>query len=405
MPKHPRRMVVLLALTVILLSGCGVSNGTDESSNSTSQMSTQRTGVYNTRGLHSSPSVAWKFMRGEIKSSPAIADGTIYLGSADEHLYALDASNGQFRWKLITGDKVRSSPVVQDGVVYVGSDDGALYAADAKTGTEKWRSKTYGYFILLDEQGTCCEDYLKSNLPPPGMDYLKVISSDTSGWGISASPVITGDHIYFADERAYFYSADLRTGEIEWVTTTQSGSTSTAAAEGDALYFLSKGGSIFSIDAKTNYENWRLFTLDDFYNSSVVIANGIVYAAGRELWAVNAFTGQEMWRFSGKGNTTAPIVLGDRVYITSGEHMYGLDAQTGAKLWEFNTGHNIWTATALANGLLYVSNSDGYLYAIDAGTGQEVWKFKLGCVITTAPAIADGMVYFGCDDGYLYALK
>ena len=138
-----------------------------------------------------------------------------------------------------------------------------------------------------------------------------------------------------------------------------------------------------------------------YRESSIVIANRTVYLSG---WAIDASTGEEKWHFTEKGET-APVVSGDRAYFTAGRHVHAVNAQTGEELWEFDTGDDILTAPALADGLLYVANREGYLYAIDAGTGKGLWKFKAESAITTAPAIADGMVYFGCEDGFLYALR
>ena len=47
-------------------------------------------------------------------------------------------------WQLRTGDAVRSSPVIDNGSVYVGSDDGRVYAVDLGTGAIRWRFKTGG---------------------------------------------------------------------------------------------------------------------------------------------------------------------------------------------------------------------------------------------------------------------
>jgi len=40
------------------------------------------------------------------------------------------------KWSYATGDFVRSSPAVANGVVYVGSDDGNVYAFGLKKGRE-----------------------------------------------------------------------------------------------------------------------------------------------------------------------------------------------------------------------------------------------------------------------------
>jgi outer membrane protein assembly factor BamB len=64
---------------------------------------------------------------GGIRSSPAIANGVIYIGSDDHKLYALDAETGAIHWTFPTGDQVVSSPTIANGAVYVGSI-GSLYA-------------------------------------------------------------------------------------------------------------------------------------------------------------------------------------------------------------------------------------------------------------------------------------
>ena len=61
-------------------------------------------------------------------SSPAVANGIVYVGSNDKNLYALDAKTGAKLWSYATGNSVESSPIVTNGMVYVGSDDGKVYA-------------------------------------------------------------------------------------------------------------------------------------------------------------------------------------------------------------------------------------------------------------------------------------
>ncbi|MDU5949810.1 MAG: PQQ-binding-like beta-propeller repeat protein, partial [Paenibacillus macerans] len=90
----------------------------------------------------------WSFKtEGRVRSSPAIAaDGTIYVGSDDGHLYALTAS-GEQKWKFaIHGSDfgnpgIYSSPSIgADGTIYVGGDDSYLYAIHPD-GTLKWDLK------------------------------------------------------------------------------------------------------------------------------------------------------------------------------------------------------------------------------------------------------------------------
>lgn len=89
----------------------------------------QRTGYYDATGLQQLTGVQWRFQVGDsVRSSAAIADGVIYFGSHDQHLYAVDLATGTHRWKVGTAYWVESSPAVADGMVYFGSNDGNFYA-------------------------------------------------------------------------------------------------------------------------------------------------------------------------------------------------------------------------------------------------------------------------------------
>jgi outer membrane protein assembly factor BamB len=113
-------------------------------------------------------SIRWQFPfeaeSGELNSSPAVnpADGTIYVGSDDHNVYAINP-NGTQKWSFTTGADVESSPVVAidpiDGnpTVYIGSDDNKVYALDAETGAKKWEFVTGDEVLsspIVDLDGT-----------------------------------------------------------------------------------------------------------------------------------------------------------------------------------------------------------------------------------------------------------
>jgi len=82
-------------------------------------------------------------------SSPAIgSDGTVYIGSTDGKIYALDGRTGAKQWEFETGEHysaVYSSPAIgADGTVYIGSMDKKVYALDGKTGAKQWEFETEG---------------------------------------------------------------------------------------------------------------------------------------------------------------------------------------------------------------------------------------------------------------------
>ena len=90
----------------------------------------------------------WTFEAGSpIQSSPSVAGQTLYFGCWDGNVYAVDALNGELRWKYkpsklpapgrtVGGNepsaRIISSPWPGDHVIYVGCDDGYLYALEAE---------------------------------------------------------------------------------------------------------------------------------------------------------------------------------------------------------------------------------------------------------------------------------
>lgn len=92
-----------------------------------------------------SGTLKWRFQTGDpLFSSPAIgADGTVYVGSADHYLYAINPDGTQ-KWRFQTVHYMDSSPAIgADGTVYVGSYDGDVDAINPD-GTQKWSFQTEG---------------------------------------------------------------------------------------------------------------------------------------------------------------------------------------------------------------------------------------------------------------------
>src|SRR6476659_6256628 len=81
---------------------------------------------------------------GPAESTPAVVDGTVYVGDDGGIVHALNAATGAPIWTFKTGGPVASSPAVDDGIVYVGSNDGNVYALAAGSGAPVWSFTTGG---------------------------------------------------------------------------------------------------------------------------------------------------------------------------------------------------------------------------------------------------------------------
>ena len=74
----------------------------------------------------------WSYTPAGGRSSPAVANGVVYVGSDDNNVYALNARTGAKLWSYASGNAVDSAPSVANGVVYVSSEDVKVYVFGLK---------------------------------------------------------------------------------------------------------------------------------------------------------------------------------------------------------------------------------------------------------------------------------
>jgi outer membrane protein assembly factor BamB len=84
------------------------------------------------------------FGRGGFYSSPAIGYGHVYAGRDDGTIFAFDEKTGKVDWSFPTNNFVYGSPAVAEvpgtpPSVYIGSYDEHFYALNALTGKQRWR--------------------------------------------------------------------------------------------------------------------------------------------------------------------------------------------------------------------------------------------------------------------------
>lgn len=82
------------------------------------------------------------FVESEIVSSPAVGqNGTVYFGTVGNRVYAINGQNGSLAWPQpfeTDGSMVSSPAISPNGTLYIGSFNGTLYAINSQSGTLKW---------------------------------------------------------------------------------------------------------------------------------------------------------------------------------------------------------------------------------------------------------------------------
>ena len=207
--------------------------------------------------------VQWRFeAREKIYSTPAVDDdGTIYVGSQDDHLYAV-APDGRMRWSYEARDDVDSSPVIgDDGTIYFGSDDCHVYAVD-RDGELRWATDLDGYVrapVALGVDGSILAGVFGPRPRIVSLDaqtgdlrwYFPVTVADTSEIGVASGPLVDVDgNVYVGAHDDYLYSL-APTGDLRWIFEARGDvdSSPVLAADG-TLYVGSDDHTLYALRAR-----------------------------------------------------------------------------------------------------------------------------------------------------------
>ncbi|MGY8688015.1 MAG: outer membrane protein assembly factor BamB family protein, partial [Verrucomicrobiales bacterium] len=206
---------------------------------------------------------------GVIQASPALAsDGQIIVSTSAGFIHGI-LPTGEEAWFFEIGADTRSSPAIGlDGRIYFGADDGKVYCLDA-TGQLVWS-------YAVDGAGEDDSRIYSS----PSMDRV--------------------GNIYVGSGNGFLYSLDSA-GQLRWkFETPEAVDVCPAIDSENNVYFATRNGSLHCV-SQEGVEQWSKFLGDIFYSSPVIDANGFVYItyfAGQGRSFVVAFTpgGQEVWQ-------------------------------------------------------------------------------------------------------------
>lgn len=273
-------------------------------------------------------------------SSPVVAGGTVYFGSGDQNVYALDAHTGALKWKFGTGNVVHASPAVSGGVVYIGSWDRYLYALDVQTGTVIWKFQTGDDTVIYNQVG------------------------------IASSAAIAAGAVFFGCRDGHFYAVDAKTGTQLWKHDNKMGWVIASPAVHDgAVYFPTSDGTRFkALEASSGRVLFDL-TNKAVSFSSPAISNRLAYFGSSDGWlhAVDVKTGTMKAEFQSDGsrlNSPKYVdaqgrIISSALYpdITLDGMIIGLDRM-------FSLG-SILSSPVVVDGVVYFGSTDGHLYALN----------------------------------------
>jgi outer membrane protein assembly factor BamB len=291
-------------------------------------------------------SVLWRARVGPVYRRPAVdaAGRTVFVPSADRHLYALEAGTGLVRWRFDAGAPVLSAPALAragpDREYVVFSAGRTLFAVDAGTGRLAW---------------------------------------SVPGRGFSAGrAVCDGQRVYTAAADGYARAHDVRTGQEAW---------SHEMAAGDAHRVALHSG-------------WD--------NVVALGGGAVIVAAVSGSRALEAASGALRWTFGDGAMYPPAVVLGDGTALLASEHGIVSRARLadGSTVWRTSLGARVQNAgLAVAGDQAWVVPECGRLIGIRLADGleQASVRFTLANVYS-APAVVDGTLIVGDQDGFVYGI-
>ncbi|TLN01809.1 hypothetical protein FDZ74_15610, partial [bacterium] len=127
------------------------------------------------------------------------------------------------------------------------------------------------------------------------------------------------------------------------------------------------------------------------------------------LYALNATTGAQAWKFSAGGPILNSVAVdGGRVFFgTMDGAVYALDAASGAQVWRTQVSEfqGFSTAPVIADGKVMLGGRNGIFYAFSPGNGSVLWSYDTGSPILMTAAWNGGKAYFGAMDMHVYAIN
>lgn len=340
-------------------------------------------------------------------STPAVVDGTVYVGDWSGHVRAFNATTGKEKWATRVGPSaVDDSPLVGKELVFVGDGGGNLHALRRDTGAPEWTLE------LDDNPGA----HIYSS--PTLVEQMVLI-------GVASLEVVTGPSGFYGSVLA----VDAQNGVPLWRTYV----TGEALGGGRGVSVWSS----FSVDADLGYA--YIGTGQAHEQPASNISDALIAVNYREngdlVWS-RQFTENDVFTLRDTSGPDFDIGATPTVYEVDGKPMVAVGDKGGVfSAFDRSSGDNAWThaielsqgspqggvmvSSAFADGTLYVSSNEfradgGALddplmedvhidYALFAGTGEVIWRDERPFPSVGGMAWANGLVFNTSTDGTLYA--
>jgi len=285
-----------------------------------------------------------------------------------------------------------SGGVVADDTLFLGSMEGKLVAIDMPSHSRLWEVPLE---TLEEGGGFGC-------------------APSSTAVAIYGSPVVAEELVYVGGYNGKIYAFSVGKDEPRWVYPREGNLDGSivgglVVSQGKA-YVGCSDGKVYALDAAEGYKEWEFQTGDKIWSTPVIDGDTLyICSFDKKLYALSATDGSKKWEFeTGGAIASTPLVYNNTVYIGSFDrYLYAVDATDGSLVWksEVKADNWFWTRTVICNNTLYVGCLDDKVYVLNAETGDEaVSPFDLGSPVCSWPVLVDGAVIIASEDGRIWAI-
>jgi outer membrane protein assembly factor BamB len=187
----------------------------------------------------------------------------------------------------------------------------------------------------------------------------------------------------------------------------------------NVAYLSTENGTVYALDVENANVLWSFNAYFGVSSSdiqtlsiggpSLRVSDGIVYIGSiTDVYAVNASTGDTIWKSPTPPIYSVPAVVDGVIFIGSSDNsVYAFNASNGIELWHCILGSSFFLilgSPVVSNGVVFIGSMDSYVYAINATAGVQLWYYDTGSIDST-PKVANGVVYINNEAGDYFALN
>src|SRR5437588_4402151 len=256
--------------------------------------------------------------------------------------------------------------------------------------------------------------YLNADIRPP----YREIWEYKAGSLIEFQPILVNGVLYVVPNNGEARAIDAKTGKKLWAHHVGSLNASSPAWANNRLFITTLSGTFTCLNAKNGKRIWRRH-LPSRSESSPLVLNGIVYFGSENgtVYALKQANGGKVWTYHAGGAVKGGLAY-SKGLLYFGDYngeVTALRAKDGKRMWRtgtsgaaFQQSGQFYSTPAVANGRVYLGNTDHFVYSFAAHTGQLAWRYSTGYYVYSAAAVGPGpggkpTVFIGSYDRTFYA--